>query len=217
MIKRFDWISADAHLSHTNIIEYCEERQNLPGVSEVRLGDPLQYNVTAMNEALIDRWNEVVAPDDDALILGDLCMGKIADTLPLVEFLNGHKTLLLGNHDRPFGLHGSSVPKRQREWARWSAEYEKVGLTLITNDWFDMVINGHKVRVSHFPYTGDSHDEDRYSDHRPPDTGLILLHGHVHDAWKIQGRMLNVGVDVHDYYPVAESEIIRLIEEIENA
>ena len=39
------------------------------------------------------------------------------------------------------------------------------------------------VGPCHFPYVGDSGDRDRYVEHRPPDRGEWLLHGHVHDKW----------------------------------
>jgi calcineurin-like phosphoesterase family protein len=36
---------------------------------------------------------------------------------------------------------------------------------------------------------------------------MWLLHGHVHEKWRQQGRMVNVGVDVWDFTPVAEDVI----------
>lgn len=48
--------------------------------------------------------------------------------------------------------------------------------------------------------------------HRPP-VGLYpmerVLCGHVHGAWRRRGNMYNVGVDVHDFYPVTIDEILR--------
>lgn len=193
------WTS-DLHLGHLNIREYCPGRQALGST------------VDQMNEALIDRWNAVVNTNDEVWILGDLCMGKIGDTLPLVELLNGHKWLVGGNHDRWFGTMDSDVPKKQRTFARWSAEYEAVGLELVTDRWLDTPVGGHPVRVCHFPYEGDSHGEDRYAAERPPNNGLPLLCGHVHDAWRIRSRMVNVGVDVWNYAPVSETEIVSIIE-----
>ena len=63
-----------------------------------------------------------------------------------------------------------------------------------------------RVLLSHFPYAGDSHDEDRYAQFRLRDEGIPLLHGHEsfrerrtkHGTWHI-----NVGVDWWDYAPVA--------------
>jgi calcineurin-like phosphoesterase family protein len=67
------------------------------------------------------------------------------------------------------------------------------------------------VLACHFPYRGDSHDQDRYVEHRPVDEGAWLLHGHVHERWRVLDRMINVGVDVWDYRPVSEATLADLI------
>ena len=66
--------------------------------------------------------------------------------------------------------------------------------------------------AGHFPYEGDSHDEDRFTRWRPVDDGAWLLHGHVHTSWQVNGRQINVGVDVWDYAPVSEAALAALIE-----
>lgn len=44
--------------------------------------------------------------------------------------------------------------------------------------------------------------------HRPVDDGETwLLHGHVHERWRQAERMINVGVDVWEYRPVAEGTL----------
>lgn len=80
-----------------------------------------------------------------------------------------------------------------------------------------MLDDGTEILTSHFPYAGDSHDPDRYSAHRPFDDGVPLLHGHVHDAWKValspKGTpMVNVGVDVHNFFPVAIDDLVSLLD-----
>ena len=71
--------------------------------------------------------------------------------------------------------------------------------------------DGTVVDVDHFPYEGDSRDEDRYGDWRPKDNGRVLLHGHVHSSWRTNGRMINVGVDVWDHAPISELQVIGLV------
>lgn len=63
----------------------------------------------------------------------------------------------------------------------------------------------------HVPYHGDSHDRDRHVSHRPADEGGWLLHGHLHNTWLVRERMINVGVDVWDYAPVAELSLAALV------
>jgi calcineurin-like phosphoesterase family protein len=72
-------------------------------------------------------------------------------------------------------------------------------------------IGGVPTNLCHFPYSINAYDE-RYRDKHPQDTGGRLLSGHVHDAWKMQGRNINVGSDVWDYTPVHESELVKLFE-----
>ena len=81
MTKEY-FILADPHLSHKNIIEYC----NRPFSS-----------VEEMDQKLIDNWNSVVKPNYTVYVLGDVCMKKQA--LPLLEQMNGRKILVPGNHD----------------------------------------------------------------------------------------------------------------------
>ena len=61
---------------------------------------------------------------------------------------------------------------------------------------------GHKIL-----YPGN-HD----SWFRPIDEGMWLLHGRVHERWRRQGRMVNVGVDVWDFPPVTEQVIAGLMD-----
>lgn len=168
-----------------------------------------------MNEFIVSRWNSVVSNADTVYILGDLAMGKINESLSYVSQLNGTKILLPGNHDRCwFG--------GKKDHADWDQKYLDAGISkIISNsvddgcgisnfDWHLDSPNG--VIACHFPYVGDSHDEDRYSAYRPEDKGKYLIHGHVHDKWRVNGRMINVGVDVWDFYPVRLDTIQSIID-----
>lgn len=184
------WFTSDLHLGHRNIIRYCDR----PFTS-----------VAAMDAALTDRWNRVVAPDDTVWVLGDVAMGAIDRSLGLVDRLAGRKILVAGNHDRCWYGHGErAVP--------WVERYLDAGFAEIVQGSADVEIAGIPVVVDHFPYDGDSHDTDRYVDHRPRDDGRWLLHGHVHDRWTVRGRMINVGVDVRAFAPMHEDTVAATIE-----
>lgn len=201
------WWTSDLHFGHAKIAEYCPDRQNL--VKDYDKAVVEGSAVHQMNEALIANWNSVVDGNDDVMIIGDLAMGKIDESLALVSRLNGNKKLVPGNHDRCW-----AYSKRQPS-KDWVQIYKDAGLEI----WPEQVLlplGDHTVMVCHFPYRGDSHDEDRYKFARPFDEGRFLICGHVHDTWLTDGKQINVGVDVWDYKPVPDSELIRLIWEIEN-
>ena len=42
----------------------------------------------------------------------------------------------------------------------------------------------------------------------------IWLCGHVHDLFVVQKNVINVGVDVHDFFPISEEKIKYIIEEM---
>lgn len=74
-------------------------------------------------------------------------------------------------------------------------------------------LNRIKVLASHFSYTGDSGDRDRFPEARPIDRGDWLLHGHALDRWRQRGRMISVGVDGWGWRSVAEATIVEVIRE----
>ncbi len=185
------WLTADLHLGHANIIRYCDR--------------PFDA-VPDMDERLVDRWNERIGDGDAVLVLGDVALGPISTSLGLVRRLAGRKVLVAGNHDRCWSGNGKKA-------AAWHERYLDAGFADVRQGTIDVEVAGHQVRAGHFPYEGDSHDEDRFTHHRPEDDGSWLLHGHVHDRWRQRGRMINVGVDAWDYRPVHEDEVAALIEQ----
>jgi calcineurin-like phosphoesterase family protein len=83
------WFISDTHFGHENIIKYS----NRPFA-----------NADEMDAALIANWNAAVAEDDHIYHLGDVTMrrGGRVEQAAFIRFmrrLNGHKRLLLGNHD----------------------------------------------------------------------------------------------------------------------
>ena len=78
------FVTSDTHFSHTNIIKYC----NRPFA-----------NAAEMNEAIIERWNSVVGPNDIVIHCGDFALGPSSDMDAIVSRLNGSIVLILGNHD----------------------------------------------------------------------------------------------------------------------
>lgn len=182
--------TSDWHFGHANIITYCPSRVEYLGLRE-------GATVTDMNEALVRLWNGQVNHDDVVYVIGDMCMGKVAETLEYVKRLNGTKHLVLGNHDRPHPICTAKAEKRE-EWKQAYTDAGFVSQAYGYRQYFDGVL----AEVSHFPYYGD-HTEERYNadvigEYVPVEEGLPLVHGHVHDMWQVRGNMLNVGIDAWD-------------------
>ena len=185
------WWTSDQHFGHSNIIRYC--------------GRPFT-DVDAMNAAMVDRWNDVVADTDEVWMLGDLVMNQLAVNLAAhVSRLKGRKILVPGNHDACWQGH--------RKGPRQAAKYfELGGVARIVDAPSPVVIAGQRVRISHFPYRIDTHHDLRYIEHRPDDDGGWLLHGHVHEKWRQNDRQINVGVDAWGFAPVSDATIGALIQ-----
>lgn len=149
--------------------------------------------VEDMNEGLIANWNSVVAPNDEIIIAGDFVFGGVEKGKSIVSRLNGKKILVRGNH------------------CQKQSKMLRMGFDVVV-DSLVLDIGGVSVNVSHYPYVPKDVDEDtRYLDRRVKDNGDWLIHGHVHCTWKIRRNMINVGVDVWDFRPVSEKEILKII------
>lgn len=84
------FVISDTHFGHANILRFTD-----------RFEKPLRTfdSVGHMNEHMVEKWNSVVRPVDKVYHLGDVLV-KGADWTILGR-LNGHKRLILGNHDYP--------------------------------------------------------------------------------------------------------------------
>lgn len=189
------YFTSDTHFGHQRIIDLC----NRPFST-----------VDEMNEALIDNWNSVVNPADTVYHLGDFVMGPFVETMKLVDRLNGLIYLVPGNHDRV----SRAYPHRTGEhfWRDFDI-YNEYEIEIIGERVYGFRLMNIPVPVnmSHYPYVGDSHNEDRFKELRPVDDGNWLLHGHVHNEWQVRDRMINVGVDVWNYTPISIDTIYDII------
>lgn len=192
------WFTSDLHFGHARLIEISAAR------------GAAFSSVEEMDETLVANWNVSVADDDTVWVLGDVDMHGKAASLAQVARLRGTKILVCGNHDACWG--GFRDGWKQR------ARYREAGFAAIM-DFASTRLPGvgphdpaTRVLLSHFPYVGDSQDEDRHTEFRLRDSGVPLLHGHVHEKFR-ESRSpagtwgINVGVDVWDYAPVSASRL----------
>ena len=87
------WFISDTHFNHANMVH----------VFKLADGSPARKfsSVEEMDEMMIQRWNECVKPQDHVYHLGDLTMHRQIRQIKysVLDRLQGHKRLLLGNHD----------------------------------------------------------------------------------------------------------------------
>lgn len=187
------WVTSDTHLGHRRISELA--------------GRPFDTSESTeeMDRTLVANHNSVVNPDDIVIHLGDLAMGSFETSLDFASQLNGTKFLIAGNHDRFF-----SGWKRKGQQATSRARYEAAGFTLL-EEIVEVRVGDVTFLASHFPYSGDSHGEDRYVEKRPVDKGGFLVHGHTHSPFATQDsmpRQFHAGVDAHNLFPVNGTVIL---------
>ncbi len=135
-----------------------------------------------MNKTMIRKWNERIKPDDEVIIIGDFCF---KNTLGGKE---GEGDIHKASHYRDL-LNGYKTFVRGNH-DRNNTLKSKIKSLVI--DW-----GGMEIRCVHDP-----------SEHR---RGYKLtLAGHVHRLWKSMvtedSVIVNVGVDVWDFYPVEMAE-----------
>jgi calcineurin-like phosphoesterase family protein len=186
------WLTSDQHFGHRNIIEYS--------------GRPYA-DADTMNAALVANHNALVKPNDTVIMVGDFALDERLVKVFLSQ-LNGTKYLIAGNHDT---CHPANKRYRERNLQRY-AEYGFGGppvLSMLLHDGESMGMGS--VLITHMPIAGDHGHVDRYVEHRPTDAASAavrwVLHGHVHEAWKKRGSMVNVGVDAWNYRPVSLEQL----------
>jgi len=136
-------------------------------------------SVATMNEALVERWNETVGPDDAVWHLGGFAIRqRPAVVAELLARLNGRKHLVAGNNDPPAttGLDG------------WES----------VQPYAEITVGDVSLVLCHYPFRS----------WRGMGKGWVDLHGHSHGRLKPQPRQFDVGVDVWGFRPVTLDEIL---------
>jgi calcineurin-like phosphoesterase family protein len=136
-------------------------------------------SVAAMNEAIVERWNETVGPDDVVWHLGDFAIRQPpALVAELLARLQGRKRLLAGNNDPP----GTT------ELDGWES----------VQPYAEIALDGVSAVLCHYPFRS----------WRGMNKGWVNLHGHCHGRLKPQPRQFDVGVDVWEFRPVTLQTIL---------
>lgn len=173
------WFTSDQHFGHRNIIQYC----NRPFA-----------DTFAMDNWIINSWNEVVSDNDIVFILGDITMFPDAHKIKkYLDQLKGKEIYIIpGNHD-----------KVEKGFRLLDGRYK------ICHDIVQVMFNnGIKVQLSHCPLmTWPGRDKRTYH-----------FYGHIHSGPRSSGYdsnlpfysyMYDVGVDNNDFYPIELNDIIK--------
>lgn len=142
-------------------------------------------NAQEMVDHFVNVHNEIVSPDDIVYHLGDVCYDKAPDFLPQIDRFNGRKILIRGNHDRCF---------TDAQLAPYFERIIQEGCGMVLD------VEGIMCYATHYPHCG----KEEY----------FNLVGHIHSAWRFQLNMMNVGVDVNHYRPVAATDIPNVLQAI---
>jgi calcineurin-like phosphoesterase family protein len=127
-----------------------------------------------MDEAMVERWNKVVKPGDLVYHLGDFMMGP-----NIAERVKAMRKRLQGDIFIVLGNHD-----------RGPGIYLAAGFQKAVRSW---LCNDGKVGLINM----------RHRPPRAPGGDMLHLCGHVHEKWKRQDNVINVGVDVWNFTPVS--------------
>lgn len=171
MTERNIFVISDTHFNHQNIISFCSR--------------PFK-TADEMNWEIVERWNSVVRPQDKVYHLGDVYMGSGFSreyTNNLLSKLNGHKRLILGNHDN-----GKDQLLQKH--------FEKIDVWRMMPE--------HGILMTHVPVHPSTLGEGRFS---KSDYVFQNIHGHIHTNNSPFGPYQNVCVEKIDYTPVPIEEL----------
>lgn len=174
------WLTSDWHFNHDR--EFIWKARGFSSVQE-------------MNEAIIQRHNALVRPDDDVYVLGDSSLGGgdaqiLATNKALIERLNGRLHIIRGNHDT------------DRRVAMYESCKNVVGPVLYA----DMLhYKGYHFYLSHFPTLTSNLEKESLKQ------CTCNLFGHTHQTTNFHldmPFMYHVGVDSHNCTPVLLDNLI---------
>jgi calcineurin-like phosphoesterase family protein len=188
------FFTADTHFNHGGIIKSC----NRPFV-----------NYEEMNETLIANWNSKIDVLDYVYHLGDVIWkGNRQQIEEIIYRLNGKIHIIKGNHD-----HSKQVKYLEGcKNVAWVKDY----FELKVDNTFDEIDNLMKTNGSSFSsnieklfilfhYSMRTWNKSHY--------GSYHLYGHSHgnlEHCPIESSM-DVGVDVHNYFPISLEEVLEKI------
>lgn len=141
---------------------------------------------------ICENWNNIIQPEDEVYILGDLMLNNNIAGINMLKCLNGRKHIILGNHD---------TPTREKL-------YVEEGICEEPPKWADMIhYKGYHFFLSHFPSMTANLEKESLKQ------VTINLFGHTHQREKFYNDipfMFHVGMDSNNNTPVLLDDIIEM-------
>ena len=176
------YFTSDLHFGHYNITKYCPLTRG-------------HFSTTdEMNEEIIKNCNDVVGPDDNLYILGDVSMHNPSLAIKMLKRMNGKKFLVLGNHDKVKGK--KEALQEFYDCFEWVEEYKEIYVQ-------DLSIPSGKKRqkiiMSHYAFRVWNGQV----------RGTWMLYGHSHGALPaLTNNSMDVGMDTRkEFKPYSYNEI----------
>jgi calcineurin-like phosphoesterase family protein len=180
------WFTSDLHFGHGPVLGFCDR--------------PFK-DLKHMENQLVYRINNHVKPTDTLVIVGDAFFTNSTERQRILKRIKCTKILVQGNHDKGKG--------------------QISGYDLVVQS-MDLRIAGQRVSVSHYPFKPerfklrmpwwkalfcDIENLVRFYHKRLKDEGQYLIHGHTHSRKRFEGRIMHVGCDAWNWYPVSLKQI----------
>jgi calcineurin-like phosphoesterase family protein len=157
-------------------------------------------NVWDMNEAILENWNNLVEPEDDIYVLGDLMLKDSENGIKLIRQLKGNIHVVLGNHDTD-----KKIKLYNNCWNIVEIEYA-------------MRLKYHKYHffLTHYPCLTGNFDKEKPLKRR---TINLCGHNHTQDCFSqwTEHPIFHVEMDTNNCTPWLLDDIIEMAEEREKA
>ena len=166
------YFTSDFHFNHNR--EFVWEKRGYKNIDE-------------MNKDLLQKYNSKVSSKDEVYILGDVALANRNKAIGLLGALNGHKHLIIGNHD----------PDSALKVYRQNGIFESISAGERLT-----VLKKKELYLSHFPFVFEGNH-------------ILNFHGHTHstDRFNSGKGHLDVGIDANDGFPVSLDEALEFIQE----
>lgn len=144
-------------------------------------------SIAEQTQVFLNNWNNLVRPDDEVFILGDVGFAWTNEEKGFYLAANGVKHLVFGNHDVNIieGIRNSNI-------------FASCDFILNVED------EGENIVLCHYPLM----------DWEGIDNDWLLFYGHIHNkplheiyAYYNNKKAYNVSVDVTNYVPMTKEQI----------